>query len=1140
MRAVTSVVCVLLALASLSGVRAQTSAPSGLPMVDLTTTSSSVNTTYIKNAVAAYLKTTSTLSAWAGVINETAITLYDYTDANPTYSMNISININGPTNVNVYYAMQAMRDDLWVADAVLNSATYTTQSAHLVENPASSVSVFVSQMGSVYIGQWSAVYTISLSASPRVGTNVTIFIRPATSGVIYNTTKVVIKWPRISAGFRVRADDTVITSSTTHGIDVWKFEGSDNAGRYSTDTSVNTNVLTKLPFETIVATPLAADTRLYRQRTSGDWKLRALAHRDANFEAIVSIVTTPSTGLTVTPPNVTLTEANRDFTFTVRGNVNQYTIGYLIGHPYLDSFGNVIGKNNNDFNAISTTSTITVQPTMNVSVASLPDGFVVNPVASTVYGGAYSRGIPVHIERDPINSLTVTPTPQTGIEFFPASVTFHNGGVRSFTFRYRAHTQGIKTIAYTLTGPSAGDYFLKTPTRRWIVRGRNPVCFKRTTEVSCLATLACTWNAATGKCFNGTLPIGLSPIPLLFHQEESVPLNITLPTPVASGLTITFAASARFAFSPASIIMTPGQSTANFTITATMLTTDVGVTRQNFQLLLTGNDANTYDQERAYADVRPKVQCAVDPPTTGFFVGTWSDMFVIRCENTAPEEEVIFTPTSSISGVVFTAEQINTRDPNSVFFSPQNTTMRFYANSTNRVTGTATLNIAISGVNAQRYSPVPQTTFRVLESGVVVLPPTFHMTAYTTSELLHIDLSVPPPTPLNITMKVVNNDTTSAAANITLTPSIITFNNSVRGTFRVTAASIGWFYITFELNGEHVRNYINPTWVRVPIESKDPLDGSGFDARLKPGYLGHRKQCRVSVGFTSIRFRGQDPVDRVPDFCALHPTQTVLANETYDCAQHMTSERCQNVIATLGHACVWNQGACEFVAPMQGKILSFAYGAAFTAFLSLAGEVWTIGNTRYGQLGHYNTSVDKVPLPESIAVISAGSNHIMALSYSGAVYTWGANHKGQLGHQQRYQHTSVPVAINLPRGENITCISAGTLHNAALSMSGRLFMWGSNEFGQLGMKATFRSHLNAPQAIQRDAFGGDPVIAVTLGEFHSMVATANSAYTFGSNTMGQLGRQGYDEWQPAPPVLWRRDKFSKAPTWPSYLLGKDC
>ena len=81
-------------------------------------------------------------------------------------------------------------------------------------------------------------------------------------------------------------------------------------------------------------------------------------------------------------------------------------------------------------------------------------------------------------------------------------------------------------------------------------------------------------------------------------------------------------------------------------------------------------------------------------------------------------------------------------------------------------------------------------------------------------------------------------------------------------------------------------------------------------------------------------------------------------------------------------------------------------GNGFTVILKADGTVWTIGNNASGQLGNGTTESSKVPVNvhidedtilNNILKISVGTDHVLALAKDGKVYSWGLNTNGQLG-----------------------------------------------------------------------------------------------------------------------------------------------
>jgi uncharacterized repeat protein (TIGR02543 family) len=87
-----------------------------------------------------------------------------------------------------------------------------------------------------------------------------------------------------------------------------------------------------------------------------------------------------------------------------------------------------------------------------------------------------------------------------------------------------------------------------------------------------------------------------------------------------------------------------------------------------------------------------------------------------------------------------------------------------------------------------------------------------------------------------------------------------------------------------------------------------------------------------------------------------------------------------------------------------------------------------------------------------IISISAGSVHSLAVTTQGRVYAWGWNYYGQLGDGTTISRNR-PTLINVPNlksGETIAQVTVGLYHSLAVTTQGRVYAWGSNDYGQLG------------------------------------------------------------------------------------------
>jgi alpha-tubulin suppressor-like RCC1 family protein len=79
----------------------------------------------------------------------------------------------------------------------------------------------------------------------------------------------------------------------------------------------------------------------------------------------------------------------------------------------------------------------------------------------------------------------------------------------------------------------------------------------------------------------------------------------------------------------------------------------------------------------------------------------------------------------------------------------------------------------------------------------------------------------------------------------------------------------------------------------------------------------------------------------------------------------------------------------------------------------------------------------------------------MARDKNGNVWAWGDNSFGQLGKGDfRYNETEMPVQVKKPGDvplTDIVTIDAGYEHSLAVDVDDRVWVWGRNQYGQLGL-----------------------------------------------------------------------------------------
>ena len=128
------------------------------------------------------------------------------------------------------------------------------------------------------------------------------------------------------------------------------------------------------------------------------------------------------------------------------------------------------------------------------------------------------------------------------------------------------------------------------------------------------------------------------------------------------------------------------------------------------------------------------------------------------------------------------------------------------------------------------------------------------------------------------------------------------------------------------------------------------------------------------------------------------------------------------------------------------------------------GAYYNWGYNAAGQLGDGNTANSdgpvEVKLPSAVRQVFQGGSgatngQTIAILENGAVWAWGDNQKGQLGDGNR-TNSDVPVPVDVPTGVTLVKVSSGGYSCYAIDNSGRLWDWGGNNNGQLGLGTSAR------------------------------------------------------------------------------------
>lgn len=132
--------------------------------------------------------------------------------------------------------------------------------------------------------------------------------------------------------------------------------------------------------------------------------------------------------------------------------------------------------------------------------------------------------------------------------------------------------------------------------------------------------------------------------------------------------------------------------------------------------------------------------------------------------------------------------------------------------------------------------------------------------------------------------------------------------------------------------------------------------------------------------------------------------------------------------------------------------------------------------------------------------MAAGGFHSLALLSDGRIFAWGSNLNGQLGVGSSGPDLTSPVPVPNFGVSRVKDVAAGDRHTLALLSDGTVLACGSNRDGQLGDGTTNNRSTFAP--VQNLI----SVKAVAAGRSHSMALTSNGGIrAWGANSDGQLG-----------------------------------
>ena len=217
-----------------------------------------------------------------------------------------------------------------------------------------------------------------------------------------------------------------------------------------------------------------------------------------------------------------------------------------------------------------------------------------------------------------------------------------------------------------------------------------------------------------------------------------------------------------------------------------------------------------------------------------------------------------------------------------------------------------------------------------------------------------------------------------------------------------------------------------------------------------------------------------------------------------------------NTSGQLGNLSVTTVNSPVLVSgPPLASWSSISAGISHSIGITTTGLLYAWGANASYQLGVGNTTPVSSPIlvsgpattSWSFIATSEASQHNLAISTTGLLYGWGVNTSGQVGNSSITTPTS-PVLVSGPATTSWSVIAAGGNHSLGITSTGRLYAWGLNTSGQVGV-ATLTT-VSSPVLVSGPATTSWRSIAG--GGIHSLaITTTGILYGWGLNTAGQVG-----------------------------------
>ncbi len=253
----------------------------------------------------------------------------------------------------------------------------------------------------------------------------------------------------------------------------------------------------------------------------------------------------------------------------------------------------------------------------------------------------------------------------------------------------------------------------------------------------------------------------------------------------------------------------------------------------------------------------------------------------------------------------------------------------------------------------------------------------------------------------------------------------------------------------------------------------------------------------------------------------------VLENVKEIAVESQSSNKCVAAISYDGELYMWGsnkhgqlglgQTAKELpnvtvptIVPIHDKIKKVSIAGETVAAITENNELYMWGSDNNGRLGtddgvnDYKNPINNdlntpTKIMDGVSDVKISQYNTMVLSISGAVYIWGEWRSDMLGDGSD-QYRSAPDLTN-PIADNAKYIALSNINAAVITEDGSLYMWGKNNYGQLGINSIQNSH----KKIQTTNISDVNRVILLVDNCVAAITANGSLYMWGKNSYGQLG-----------------------------------